>query len=95
MIKSGGNRISPKEVEEIIQEVEGVQEVAVVGVNDELLGEIIKAYVVPMKDARIDTKAIQLHCRKNLAVYKIPKSVELIDKLPKTASGKVQRFLLQ
>lgn len=95
MIKSGGNRISPKEVEEIIQEVEGVQEVAVVGVNDELLGETIKAYVVPMKDARIDTKAIQLHCRKNLAVYKIPKSVELIDKLPKTASGKVQRFLLQ
>jgi acyl-CoA synthetase (AMP-forming)/AMP-acid ligase II len=95
MIKSGGNRISPKEVEEIIQEIDGVQEVAVVGVYDDLLGEAIKAFVVPMKDAQIDIKAVQRHCRKNLAIYKIPKSVEFIDNLPKTASGKVQRFLLQ
>jgi acyl-CoA synthetase (AMP-forming)/AMP-acid ligase II len=95
MIKSGGNRISPKEVEEVIQEIDGVQEVAVVGVYDELLGEIIKAFVVPIKDAPIDIKAVQLHCRKNLAIYKIPKSVEFIENLPKTASGKVQRFILQ
>jgi acyl-CoA synthetase (AMP-forming)/AMP-acid ligase II len=95
MIKSGGNRISPKEVEEVIQEIDGVQEVAVVGVYDELLGETIKAFVVPIKDASIDIKTVQLHCRKNLAIYKIPKSVEFIDNLPKTASGKVQRFLLQ
>jgi acyl-CoA synthetase (AMP-forming)/AMP-acid ligase II len=95
MIKSGGNRISPKEVEEVIQEIDGVQEVAVVGVYDDLLGETIKAFVVPMKDAPIDIKAVQLHCRKNLAIYKIPKSVEFIESLPKTASGKVQRFLLQ
>jgi acyl-CoA synthetase (AMP-forming)/AMP-acid ligase II len=95
MIKSGGNRISPKEVEEVIQEIDGVQEVAIIGVYDELLGETIKAFIVPMKDARIDIKAVQLHCRKNLATYKIPKSVEFIENLPKTASGKVQRFLLQ
>jgi acyl-CoA synthetase (AMP-forming)/AMP-acid ligase II len=94
MIKSGGNRISPKEVEEVIQEIDGVQEVAVVGVYDDLLGETIKAFVVPIKDAPIDIKAVQLHCRKNLAIYKIPKSVEFIESLPKTASGKVQRFLL-
>lgn len=95
MIKSGGNRISPKEVEEVIQEIEGVQEVAVVGVMDNHLGESIKAYVVPIQNACIDIKGVQLHCRKNLAIYKIPKSVEIVDSLPKTASGKVQRFLLQ
>jgi acyl-CoA synthetase (AMP-forming)/AMP-acid ligase II len=95
MIKSGGNRISPKEVEEVIQEIDGIQEVAVVGIIDEHLGESIKAFVVPIKGAQVDKRSIQLHCRKNLATYKIPKSVEFIDNLPKTASGKVQRYLLQ
>ncbi|MEJ2454247.1 MAG: class I adenylate-forming enzyme family protein [Candidatus Thiodiazotropha sp.] len=95
MIKSGGNRISPKEVEEIIQEIEGVQEVAVVGVKDEVLGEVIKAYVVPAVGANIDMRAIQRYCKQNLAVYKIPKFVELVQVIPKTASGKVQRFALQ
>lgn len=95
MIKSGGNRISPKEVEEVILEIDGILEVAVVGVIDEHLGESIRAYVVPIKDAQIDARTIQLHCRNNLAIYKIPKSIEFIDNLPKTSSGKVQRFLLQ
>jgi acyl-CoA synthetase (AMP-forming)/AMP-acid ligase II len=95
MIKSGGNRISPKEVEEIILELSEVQEVAVVGISDEHLGESIKAFVVPIPGGKLDVKAVQLHCRKNLALYKIPKSVEFTDSLPKTASGKVQRYLLQ
>lgn len=95
MIKSGGNRISPKEVEEVIQELAGIQEVAVIGMTDELLGEAIKAFIVPMQGTELDAKAVQLHCRKNLAVYKIPKSVVFVDELPKTASGKIQRFLLQ
>lgn len=95
MIKSGGNRISPKEVEEVIQEMDGVLEVAVIGVSDDHLGESIKAFVVPTDNSGIDVKAVQLHCRKNLAMYKIPKSVQFIDTLPKTASGKVQRFILQ
>ena len=95
MIKSGGNRISPKEVEEVIQELDGVQEVAVIGMTDKLLGETIKAFVVPIAGAEIGIKAVQLHCRKNLAIYKIPKEVVFVDSLPKTASGKVQRFLLQ
>jgi acyl-CoA synthetase (AMP-forming)/AMP-acid ligase II len=94
MIKTGGNRISPKEVEEVIQEVEGVQEVAVIGVSDEALGQAVKAFVVPSADSEIDVRQIQRHCRQNLAIYKIPKIVELIESLPKTASGKVQRFIL-
>ncbi len=95
MIKSGANRISPKEIEEVIQELEEVQEVAVVGCPDELLGEIIEAYVVPRKGSDLQQRTIQHHCKKNLAIYKIPKSIKFIDELPKTASGKIQKFLLK
>ena len=95
MIKSGGNRISPKEVEEVIQEIEGVQEVAVVGIPNDLLGEAIKAYIVLKVDSDLKKMAVQRHCKENLAVYKIPKTVEFINELPKTASGKIQRFVLQ
>ncbi|MET0091525.1 MAG: class I adenylate-forming enzyme family protein [Candidatus Thiodiazotropha sp.] len=95
MIKSGANRISPKEIEEVIQEVEGVMEVAVIGIPDEMLGEIIRAYVVPKPGSELDKMSIQRHCKSNLAIYKIPKEIAFIDELPKTASGKIQRFVLQ
>ncbi|MBT2990451.1 MAG: acyl--CoA ligase [Candidatus Thiodiazotropha sp. (ex Ctena orbiculata)] len=95
MIKSGANRISPKEIEEVIQEIADVQEVAVVGSPDELLGEVIKAYVVPKKGSDLKQMTIQHHCKNNLAIYKIPKSIEFIEELPKTASGKIQKFMLK
>lgn len=95
MIKSGANRISPKEIEEVIQELDSVLEVAVVGIPDEMLGEIIKAFVVPKSDQDRDKKVIQRHCKQNLAIYKIPKSIEFISELPKTASGKIQKYQLQ
>jgi acyl-CoA synthetase (AMP-forming)/AMP-acid ligase II len=95
MIKSGANRISPKEIEEVIQELEEVHEVAVVGIPDELLGEVIKAYVVPKKVSELEKRAIQHHCKSNLAVYKIPKFIEFIEELPKTASGKIKKFQLK
>jgi acyl-CoA synthetase (AMP-forming)/AMP-acid ligase II len=95
MIKSGANRISPKEIEEVIQELDSVMEVAVVGVPDEMLGEIIQAFIVPKDEQQTDKKVIQRHCKQNLAIYKIPKRIEFISELPKTASGKIQRFQLQ
>ncbi len=95
MIKTGANRVSPKEIEEVILELEGVQEVAVVGVPDELLGQVIKAVVVPAPGAQIGLKQIRAHCWKQLAMYKVPKLIEFVSELPKTASGKVKRFLLQ
>lgn len=95
MIKSGANRISPKEIEEVIQEIDQVLEVAVVGYPDEMLGEIIKAYVVLKNNNGLEKRVIQHHCKSNLALYKIPKTIEFIEELPKTASGKIQKFLLQ
>ncbi len=94
MIKTGANRISPKEIEEVILEIEGVEEVAVVGVPDELLGQVIKAVVVPSPGARIEIRQIRAHCWRHLAMYKVPKFIEFVGELPKTASGKVRRFLL-
>ncbi len=94
MIKIGANRISPKEIEEVILELDGVEEAAVVGVPDELLGQVIKAVIVPSPGAQIEIKQIRAHCWKQLAMYKVPKFIDFVTELPKTASGKVQRFLL-
>jgi len=94
MIKAGANRISPQEIEEVIQELEAVAEAGVVGVPDEILGEAIKAVVVPRQGVELDKRTILAHCRKRLALYKIPKFVEFAEALPKTASGKIRRYLL-
>lgn len=94
MIKVGGNRISPKEVEEVIQELKEIQEVAVVGITDETLGETIKAFIVVNPKMNLDKSKVQRHCKMNLATYKIPKKINFVDELPKTASGKIQKFIL-
>lgn len=94
MIKAGANRINPLEIEEVISELESIAEVAVVGVPDEIMGEVIKAVVVPVNGSDIKAREVQAYCRKNLAIYKIPKIVEFIDALPKTASGKLKRYML-
>jgi acyl-CoA synthetase (AMP-forming)/AMP-acid ligase II len=95
MIKSGAHRISPKEIEEIIAEHEAVVESAVIGVPDEILGEAIKAVVVPRDGARVTEKDIFKHCRINLPQFKIPKVIEFRESLPKTASGKIKKSQLK
>jgi acyl-CoA synthetase (AMP-forming)/AMP-acid ligase II len=94
MIKTGANRVSPKDVEEVISAIDGVEEVAVVGIPDEMLGQIIKAFIVKNENYNLKERDILAYCKKNLAIYKIPKHVEFIKEIPKTASGKVRRFLL-
>ena len=93
MIKSGANRISPLEIEDALAGLSGVVECAAVGVPDEILGEAIKLYVV-VKDPGITVKDIMIFCKNNLAFYKLPKEVEIISELPKTASGKIRRRIL-
>jgi len=95
MIKSGAHRISPLEIEEVIMQCEGVEEVAVIGKADEILGQIIKAFVVLKPDSKIEKRLIQQHCKKNLAIFKLPKLIEFISVLPRTPSGKIKRFELQ
>ena len=94
MIKTGAHRINPKEIEEVIAEIEGVAEVAVVGAPDEILGQVIKAVVIPRPGGALTPRDVQAHCHRQLASYKIPKIIEFAAELPKTASGKVRRFML-
>jgi acyl-CoA synthetase (AMP-forming)/AMP-acid ligase II len=94
IIKSGANRISPIEIENVVLQIPGVQECAAVGIDDDILGEAIILFIVG--DAfSIEKKDIFLYCKKNLASYKIPKMIEFVSELPKTSSGKVKRQILK
>ena len=95
MIKSGAHRISPKDIEEVALEIDGVAEAVAVGMPDDLLGQVIKLIVVKRPGAELDAMAIQRHCKQHLATYKIPKIIEFAESIPRTSSGKVQRFKLQ
>lgn len=94
MIKTGAHRVHPKDVEEVIAELAEVEEVAVVGVDDDTLGQVIKAVIVARPDQAVGEQRIKAHCRERLAAYKIPKLIEFVDALPKTASGKIRRAQL-
>lgn len=94
MIKTGAHRVHPQEVEEVIQELPEVEEVAVVGIDDSTLGQTIKAFVVAATPHELDPLKVKAHCRDRLANYKVPKQIEFINELPKTQSGKVRRQAL-
>jgi acyl-CoA synthetase (AMP-forming)/AMP-acid ligase II len=89
LIKSGGNRVSAKEVEDVIAELPEVIEVAVLGAPHELLGEAIKAFVVVSPDANIMPGAIEAHCRKRLPAFKSPEEILFLKTMPHNGSGKV------
>ncbi len=93
MIKTGAHRVHPQDVEEVIAELPGVREVAVTGVDDGLLGQVVAAFLVREGDAPTEM-AVKAHCRQRLAGYKIPKQVAFVAELPKTASGKIRRAAL-
>ena len=95
IIKTGGNRVSVKEVEECIMEKEGILEVAVFGVDDPLLGEAIKAVIVNKKGCDAGAKDISDFCRARLATHKVPKVIEFVQSLPKTKSGKLDKKKLK
>ena len=94
MIKTGAHRVHPNDIEEVVAELDGIAEVAVVGIEDEVLGQVIKAFVVFAEGADTSIDRVKAHCRERLATYKIPKFIEAVAELPKTASGKIRRSLL-
>ena len=90
IIKSRGEKVPPKEVENVLYGLEGVVEAAVVGVPDPVLGEAVKAFVVV--DGRDPSERdVLAHCRARLEDYMVPKFVEFRRELPKTASGKIKK----
>jgi long-chain acyl-CoA synthetase len=94
MINVSGFNVYPNEIEGVVAELDGVLEVAAVGVPDEKSGEAVKLFVVKRDESLTGEDVIE-HCRKNLTGYKIPREVEFRDELPKTNVGKVLRRALR
>ena len=95
IIKVSGNRVSAKEIEDVLMNIEGIHEVAVIGVPDDILGEAIKAYVVVNKKYELTCEAIQKQGNQMLPSYKRPKHIELCETLPKNKAGKVMKTTLK
>lgn len=95
MIKSGGNRVGAKEVEDVIAEIPEVVEVAVLGAPDDLLGEVIKAFVVLTPGAKVTAQDVKVHCHWRLPAFKTPAEVIVLESLPHGSSGKILKPALK
>ena len=95
MIITGGENVSSIEVENRLRSHPAVADVAVIGVPDPKWGETVKAIVVPAPGARVTAAELIAFARDGLAHYKCPTSVDFVDTLPRTTTGKVQKFLLR
>jgi fatty-acyl-CoA synthase len=95
MIKTGGENVSPVEVEELLVEHPDVARAAVVGVPDDRWGELVVAFVVPAGGRDPDTDDLTAFCRNGLSPFKVPRLWRIVDDLPMTASAKVQRAELR
>jgi fatty-acyl-CoA synthase len=95
MIISGGENVYSAEVEQAIASIDGVTGVAVIGIPDQRWGEVPHAVVTLAPGARLDAQTMAAFLSERLARYKIPKTLEVIDEFPRTASGKVQKAVLR
>ena len=95
MIIRGGENISPREIEELLYGHPAISDVQVIGVPHARYGEEVCAWIVPRAGADIDAAAVLAFCSGRLAHYKVPRHIRFVDAFPKTASGKVQKFVLR
>jgi long-chain acyl-CoA synthetase len=94
IIKSRGEKIAPREVENVLYTIRGVQDAAVIGVPDPMLGQAVKAFIVA-PGAELTEAAVIAHCKAHLEEIMVPRQVEFRSELPKTGSGKVRRMDLR
>jgi fatty-acyl-CoA synthase len=95
MYKSGGENVYPAEVEKVIRGLKGIREVAVIGTPDDKWGEVGKAFVSVESGCDLSENHIVEYCLKNLAKFKVPRSVKFLPNLPKGESGKILKKSLQ
>ena len=91
IIKTAGEKVSPKEIENVLYEIEDVVEAGVIGVPDEILGQAIKAVVVLKRDSKLTENNIIQHCSNHLENFMVPKYVKFCQQLPKTSTGKISK----
>jgi fatty-acyl-CoA synthase len=95
IIISGGENVSTLEIERVIYTHPAVLEVAVVSSPHERFGEVPAAFVVLKSNAELSTETLYAYCRERLAGFKCPKRIEFVDELPKTSTGKIQKYILR
>jgi acyl-CoA synthetase (AMP-forming)/AMP-acid ligase II len=95
VIITGGENVSSIEVEDVVFSHPAVAEAAVIGIPDEKWGEMVTALVVPAPGKQVTAEEIVAHCRGKIAGFKVPKRVEFRDAIPRTATGKIQKFKLR
>jgi acyl-CoA synthetase (AMP-forming)/AMP-acid ligase II len=89
MIVSGGENVFPREVEDLLADHDAIDDVAVIGVEDERFGQRLKAFVVRSRGATADEDELKDYVKANLAAYKVPREIAFLDELPRNATGKV------
>ena len=95
IIKTKGEKVSPKEVENVLYNIPGVAEAAVIGIKDDIFGEAIKAIIVPGDGNILAEKEIKNYCARNLEDFMVPQLVEIRSFMPKTTSGKIKKVGLK
>ena len=95
MVVVAGLNVYPREVEEVIYQYPKIKEAAVIGVSDKLRGELVKAFVVLKDGEECTQKELSSYLKERLAAYKLPRSIEFVDTLPKNSTGKILKRLLK
>jgi len=95
MLITGGFNVYPAEIEEYLFTHPNVQNVSVVGIRDDVMGEVAIAYLIPREGRRIDPQEIVDFCAREIANFKVPRYVEVVKEFPMTQSGKIQKFRLR
>jgi acyl-coenzyme A synthetase/AMP-(fatty) acid ligase len=91
IIKTRGEKVSPVEIENIIYNINGIKEVAVLGIPDEIMGEAIIAFVTTHGSAKLEAKDILKECMSKLESFMIPKEIVFLEEMPKSSNGKIDK----
>jgi long-chain acyl-CoA synthetase len=94
IIKSRGEKVSPREVEDVLHQHPQIAEAAVVGVDDPILGQAVRAVLRLQPGVELSVREVQSHCRSFLEDFMVPQQVMFHDELPRTANGKIDKKLL-
>ena len=95
MVIVGGYNVFPREIDEVLFAHPDIQEAAVIGVPDSHRGEAVQAFVVPIEGANPAPDEIIGYCAKNLAKFKVPSEIHIVDSLPKTPAAKIDKLALR
>jgi fatty-acyl-CoA synthase len=95
MVIRGGENIYPREIEEFLYRHPDIQDVQVIGVPDEKYGEELCAWVIPRPGVQLDEDAVRAFCRDQIAHYKVPRHIRMVQVFPTTVTGKIQKFQMR